>query len=129
MRNENAGSAESYRLHLGAHPRAPKVVRVALKRNLTDWNLIHLFDDVALVATELVTNAMRLGCPFTLDLIREDRTVLVEVTDGSDAMPVVIDNSGDATAENGRGMFIVDLLAKEWGVRTAGRSKTVWARL
>jgi anti-sigma regulatory factor (Ser/Thr protein kinase) len=126
---EKTGAANSYLLHLGAHPRAPRTARVALKAKLLNWNMGQLIDDATLVATELATNAMKRGLPFTLELSKGDTSVLIEVTDTSDGMPQVIDNTGDATAEEGRGMYLVDLLSKEWGVRLTGESKTVWARV
>lgn len=129
MCDESTGAADSYLLHLGAHLRAPKKARIVLKTKLTDWNLSHLVDDAELVTTELATNAMKCDLPFTLKLIRGDTSVLIEVTDTSDGMPIVIDNNGDAAAEEGRGMYLVDLLSKEWGVRPAEEGKTVWARV
>lgn len=127
MCDENSKAAKSYLLHLGAHSRAPKAARIALKRKLEDWNLGHLLTDAELVATELTTNAMKRGRPFTLELAKGDNSVLISVTDTSDGMPVVIDNTGDTDAEAGRGMYIVDLLSKEWGVRPTEKGKTVWA--
>ncbi|MGH3377869.1 MAG: ATP-binding protein [Actinoallomurus sp.] len=129
MCDKNAGAANSYLLHLGAHPRAPKTARTALRTKLRDWNLSHLIDDAELVTAELATNAMKRGLPFTLELSKGDTSVLIEVTDTSDGTPVVIDNTGNATAEEGRGIYLVDLLSKEWGVRPTGKGKTVWARV
>lgn len=129
MCDENAGAANSYLLHLGAHPRAPKEARVALRRNLEDWNLGHLLTDAELVATELATNALKQGRPFTLELTKCDTSILIEVTDTADGTPVVIDNTGDFDAEEGRGMYIVELLSKEWGICPTSEGKTVWARV
>ena len=129
MCDEKAGAADSYLLHLGAHPRAPKAARIALKTKLIDWKMGHLIDDAELIAAELATNAMKRGLPFTLELSKGDTSVLIEVTDTSDGMPRVIDNTGDAAAEEGRGMYLVDLLSKEWGVRPTDDGKTVWARI
>jgi hypothetical protein len=35
----------------------------------------------------------------------------------------------DPTDASGRGLVIVSALAEEWGTRTAGAGKVVWARL
>lgn len=129
MCDENSKAEKSYLLHLGAHSRAPKAARIALKKNLEYWGLSHLLADAELVATELATNAMKRGRPFTLELTKGENSVLIAVSDSSDGMPVVIDNTENVDAEAGRGMYIVDLISKEWGVRLAEKGKTVWARI
>jgi serine/threonine-protein kinase RsbW len=84
-------------------------------------------DDAHIVLGELVTNALTHSMEvFTLTLgLRGDR-ILIEVWDCADASPKV--TLPDGLAVNGRGMFLVDVLAKEWGVRPEQEGgKTVWA--
>jgi signal transduction histidine kinase len=86
--------------------------------------------DAALVVTELAANAVRHArSPFTVTVKRIDDAAdaaVVEVTDTSPEMPALATPSPDATS--GRGLLIVDLLARAWGTRPEpGGGKTVWA--
>lgn len=88
-------------------------------------------DDVLLVASELVTNAVRHApCPsIRLRITRGDGLLLIEVEDGSAAPPVLRCHS-DVGAESGRGLGLVHALAVEWGwtPREDG-TKSTWAVL
>jgi hypothetical protein len=87
--------------------------------------------DVQLVATELVTNAYdHAGGADRIRLSYDGATgrLLVEVDDGSSEPPVRRDSG--ITGFRGRGLLLVDALAKAWGScpRSDG-GKTVWAVL
>ncbi|MCI3276619.1 ATP-binding protein [Streptomyces cylindrosporus] len=89
-------------------------------------------DTVALVLTELATNAVRHGCrparTFTVALTHDGRkTIEVEVFDGSPRHPVLRGYAPDATS--GRGLLLVAALCEEWGVREREFGKSVWARV
>jgi anti-sigma regulatory factor (Ser/Thr protein kinase) len=86
-------------------------------------------DDAHIVLGELVTNALMHSMDvFTLALRLHGDQILVEVWDCTDATPEV--TLPDGLAVNGRGMFLVDALSKEWGVRPEkGGGKTIWAKL
>lgn len=104
--------------------------RIAAGRALDRWGLPDLADDVRLVVSELVTNAMRLGTTLTLTLTAHSGAVGIEVTDGSPKAPRV--TPARPYDESGRGLLLVRHLAKGWGVRwdrgVPGRPpKTVWA--
>lgn len=117
----------SYRIHLGPHPTAARCARLTLARNLADWGLSALYDNAALVTTELVTNAARLNTPFTLALTPEPGAVLIEVTDNSPALPQLKKPPTDA--EDGRGLILVSAIAAAWGTHPHKNGKTVWARI
>jgi len=96
--------------------------------NLASHDLLPLVDDVRLVVSELVTNALLHARPPVIVNIQEHRVdVLVTVSDASAVLPVALPS--EATALNGRGVFIVDQVSSEWGAnpRVDG-GKTVWAR-
>ncbi|MET7418172.1 ATP-binding protein [Dactylosporangium sp. NPDC005555] len=96
---------------------------------LSSWGLPHLTRAAVMVGHELVANALRHGMPpAALRLLCRDGAVLIEVGDGSPAMPRIaeIDNE---TSMSGRGMFIVSRLARSWGVRAMPTGKVVWAEL
>jgi anti-sigma regulatory factor (Ser/Thr protein kinase) len=88
-----------------------------------------LVEDVELVVSELVTNAMRHGRgQITMHLeVAADR-VVVGVQDQGAGQPSP--REPDATDVNGRGLALVAILATEWGVRPApAGGKVVWCVL
>jgi anti-sigma regulatory factor (Ser/Thr protein kinase) len=89
-------------------------------------------DDMLLIVSELVTNAIRHGRPLAVDGTVHvdwtvcDRGVAIEVTDGGDGLPLASTRSGQN--EGGRGLAIVDALSTRWGVaHTVTAATTVWA--
>lgn len=84
--------------------------------------------DVLLVVTELVSNVYdhaRFPARLRLRKSGEPCVVRISVEDASASAPVLRPSSSDSP--RGRGMAIVNQLAKQWGVvqRTVGKS--VWA--
>jgi anti-sigma regulatory factor (Ser/Thr protein kinase) len=87
-----------------------------------------LIDDVVLVTSELVTNAVLHGSPPVGLLARaSSRWLHVEVHDHSSAMPLPQD--ADDYDEHGRGLGIVAALAIRWGTRPTTAGKVVWAEI
>lgn len=87
-------------------------------------------DDVVLVASELVGNAVvHAKDANDLDVAWDlhGSAVTVRVHDRSDLMPEP--RTADVTATNGRGLAIVAAIADEWGVRETRPGKQVWARI
>jgi two-component sensor histidine kinase len=85
-------------------------------------------DDLALVVSELATNAFRYGGGrFELSVQRRDSELTIEVRDQV-ATPPVLRRPGPHSP-SGRGLRIVESLAQSWGVREIpGHGKAVWAR-
>lgn len=86
-----------------------------------------LREDILLLASELVTNAVRHGGgEVTVRLWAGPETVRVEVTDANPRRPLAADRGPDA--EEGRGLLIVRALASRWGSAPLrdGSGKTVW---
>ena len=83
-------------------------------------------DDVVLAMTELVGNSVRHGSgPIEVDLCDDGDLLVLQVTDGSDALPGQPHQR--ATSEGGRGLLLIENLAVRWGVRPRqGGGKTVW---
>ncbi len=90
-----------------------------------------LVEAVVLLTSEVVTNAIRHGGPYRAGedvVVRIGRTgddaVRVEVQDRNLTMPARGDGSTDAPS--GRGVLLVEELARSWGVTPDGTGKVVW---
>jgi anti-sigma regulatory factor (Ser/Thr protein kinase) len=125
------------RLELAALPQAPGVVRGHVRSVAREWGLAELADTAALLASELVTNAiqasarLRTAGPAVIGVwITSDGIALViHVWDASDEMPVVKDLTA-VDDEDGRGLILVTTLGKDWGVyRKAEGGKVVWVMI
>jgi|tagenome__1003787_1003787.scaffolds.fasta_scaffold20817291_2 anti-sigma regulatory factor (Ser/Thr protein kinase) len=95
--------------------------------HLGEHRLWYLIDDVRLVVSELATNAIRHArTPFTLSMERTEEGVVLTVYDDSPSTLVRV--HGDLLEGGGRGLWIVGLVSREWGVREASTGgKSVWA--
>lgn len=86
-------------------------------------------DDVALLTSELATNAVLHGQrPIAVTVDAGETRIRVEVKDAAPALPVELDI--DPETEYGRGLAIVEAVADEWGAeRVHGDGKVVWAEV
>lgn len=106
----------------------PAQVRQALRglqeaAELTD----RLVEDLALVATELITNAVAAGSAMLdVALMADPPTVELSVTDDAPGLPRI--GTPELLATGGRGLAIVAALAAQWGIVPEQEGKTVWAR-
>ncbi len=106
----------------------PRRARRACARQLAEWNLEHLTDDVELIASELVTNAQRHGGGLReVRLDRAEDSLRISVTDFSPVPPH--EGAAAPTDVSGRGIAMVAALASAWGVDQRTDGKTVWAEL
>jgi len=114
-------------------PESAGRARRAARTMLTDWRLERLVEDVDLVVSELVTNALLhsgdLGtgsaCPIRFELDLRDGTLTCRVVDSS-PLPPRPEEAAD-TAESGRGLILVDALAAAWDWEDLPDGKAVWA--
>ncbi|MGI5444160.1 ATP-binding protein [Streptomyces sp. CA-243310] len=88
-------------------------------------------DDVLLVLSELVTNAVRYGTEpgDSVRVVLDARTgaTRIEVHDPSRRHPRQLPESDER--QRGRGLFILDALAVTYGVDDRPMGKAVWAEL
>jgi anti-sigma regulatory factor (Ser/Thr protein kinase) len=110
-----------------------------------EWGLAGMAENVELVVSELVTNAVQAttgldGRPWYEDdlaglavlhvRLSSDRArVLIEVWDRSTGVPTV--KHAEADEPGGRGLMLVEALCERWSWGTAAgwRGKVVWAEL
>ncbi|MFJ5035996.1 SpoIIE family protein phosphatase [Streptomyces sp. NPDC088560] len=132
---DDTAALRTARFHV--HRRDLRAVREArgfVHACLSDWGLADLSDDLELITSELVTNALvHAGGDVDLRLRASGDRVRLEVRDSDSAPPVPtvysLTDEGSARAEHGRGLYLVDALARTWNVSPSGRGKTVWLEM
>lgn len=93
------------------------------------FGLRELDDRAELLASELVTNAVRHAHgPVRVSAShRRDRTITVTVCDRASTLPTL--ERGGRSDGHGRGLQIVDAMSHRWGVERRGSGKCVWFEL
>ncbi|MFG1808562.1 ATP-binding protein [Streptomyces sp. NPDC049040] len=116
--------------------RAVADTRRRLRDQLRQWGVAALADTAELLATEIVTNALKHtggGAVLTATLSPGPaRRLRVEVHDSAGRRPKPRPPGGlrppdDATS--GRGLLLVEALADTWGIQARGAGKIVWFEL
>jgi anti-sigma regulatory factor (Ser/Thr protein kinase) len=130
-------SAETVRtaaFRLDPVPESAGRARRCARRMLTDWRLGYLVEDVDLVVSELVTNALLhtgeeqpdgAAAPIRLEIDLSGTRLICRVVDAS-PLPPMPEEAAD-TAESGRGLILVEALATEWDWEDLPDGKAVWA--
>lgn len=124
-------------LELAALPTAVPCARGHVRSVALEWGLADLADTAELVMSEITTNAIQASERLTaradlavvpvvrICVICDGGSLVIRVWDASDAMPVRREaGPGD---ESGRGLMILDALAKDWGAYRKAQGKVVWA--
>jgi anti-sigma regulatory factor (Ser/Thr protein kinase) len=122
-------------LELRAEPSSLPSARRHAREAALEWGLLTLADDVELVVSELVTNAVEASLrmwqvigaspvPVRLWLASDRDAILVQVWDSSPELPVPRNAMPDD--ERGRGLLLVDHLRRAWGTYRKGIGKVVW---
>jgi hypothetical protein len=120
----------------GIEPGSVSAARRFATLTMTRWGLAERGDDVAIVVSELLSNALRHGLPLAevrpdrpirLGLVHSGPSVLCAVADPSDELPVP--REAGWLDESGRGLHVIASLSDQWGSCMArGRpGKVVWA--
>ncbi|MGX1850760.1 ATP-binding protein [Streptomyces sp. NPDC055299] len=91
--------------------------------------LRHRIDDITLCVSELVTNAVRHGSPaghlILVRVIVNEMLLRIEVHDAGENRPWLQSPADDDLS--GRGLFLVDAFADDWGITPRdGLGKVVW---
>lgn len=119
-------------------PSSAGVARRELGADLADWGLpAAVVDDAELIVSELIGNAVRYARPLPGNVLRvawavEAGCLVLKVTDGGSPQAPRFRDAGPSDVR-GRGLAIVDALARKWGVdryeNGVGPVSTVWAEL
>ncbi|MBI0295487.1 SpoIIE family protein phosphatase [Streptomyces sp. PRKS01-29] len=97
------------------------------RRALARWDLDDLTDAVELLVSEVVTNAVRYAeRPITLRLLRTD-VLRCEVGDDVPQLPRL--RQARPSDEGGRGLYLVNRMARRWGATRLSTGKVVWFEL
>ncbi|WP_055481189.1 ATP-binding protein [Sphaerimonospora mesophila] len=119
-------------LALPALPKSVATARMYTRDTLKKWRLDHIVEAAELIASELVTNAIKatysgLGDnpayvelhdkvrPICLCLYRTSSSTVIEVWDETRTPPQMRVTGDDE--EGGRGLWLVETYAKAWGFR------------
>ncbi len=111
-------------------------MRAELRDALRRWGVAELVDTAELLASELVTNAIRhtdRDAMFTARLYRASDAegggarLRIEVEDESDLWPTR--RTPGEQASSGRGLMLVEALSDGWGVEPRGSGKRMWFEL
>lgn len=97
------------------------------RRALSRWGLEELTDQLELLVSEVVTNAVRYAeRPITLRLLRTD-VLRCEVGDDVPQLPRL--RQARPSDEGGRGLYLVNRMARRWGATRLSTGKVVWFEL
>jgi serine phosphatase RsbU (regulator of sigma subunit) len=107
--------------------RSPRIVRRLVRGLLEKWELAESAETAVLLASELVTNAIRYASrPISVRLMFTD-SLVCEVRDDDHHLPVL--SNPCPMDESGRGILLVCRLARRWGVSRIPTGKVVWFEL
>jgi anti-sigma regulatory factor (Ser/Thr protein kinase) len=120
----------------GADPGSISAARRFATQIMQRWGVADRESDVAIVVSELLTNAVRHGLPqaaslpdrpIRLGLLHAGAAVMCAVADPSEQLPVAREPRW--LEENGRGLHVIASLSDQWGSCPApGQAgKVVWA--
>ncbi len=120
----------------GADARSVREARDFTRATLRRWGVTDRAEDIVVVVSELLTNAMRharpeladrgFRWPVRLDLVQSGPCVLSMVADPSNRPPVP--QEAGCLAETGRGLQVIAALSDQWGYTTPSEmGKVVWA--
>jgi hypothetical protein len=124
-----APMAAAITTHLPPVVAAARQARALLTEGCARWGVGGLADAGCIAVTEMVNNVVaHAGTPMTLRLAPGDGTLHIGVRDGSRRQPAY---SGFAPTNlaGGRGLLLIDTVARRWGSTPLPDGKLVWAVL
>jgi hypothetical protein len=115
------------RLHLAAHPTAPRAARNFVSRTLLDWRLTRIIPFASLLVSELVaSSSVHAGTDIDLSVVWDRGALRLSVGDHGVALP----GQPSVPKLRGRRLSVVAGLSRAFGVLpAAGGGNVVWAVL
>jgi anti-anti-sigma factor len=107
---------------------APRLARELAAEACTEWNLPSCIVPTEILASELVTNAVRHAAT-TIDLQFTRRAELLRVSVHDRDRQMARLQSPTELDDHGRGLLIVNSVADRWGTEPITGGKVVWAAL
>ncbi|WP_432177982.1 ATP-binding protein [Streptomyces sp. NBC_00063] len=130
--NSQEGVIHSDKLSYTAYPRSVSLARRRAARLVEEWGHGDQADSVALLVSELATNALMHGCfrgrLFQVELTFTGCLLRVSVSDPrGELLPEP--RPASENEQYGRGLLIVQEFASSWGVEERSVGKTVWCEV
>jgi len=122
------GSLRVLCVDLPPEPTSATRARALAREQLSAMCTRDALDTIALLVTELVTNAiLHARTPLQLTLETQPGLVRICVEDESNEQPTLQHYEPDAVT--GRGLVLVDQLSSSWGVDSTPSGKVVWCEV
>jgi len=101
------------------------VARRFMEETLDRWSCGEVLDVVNLLVSELVTNAVvHGGSEAEVSVVLTSTALRIEVGDHDDFVPSV--NEASDWATSGRGLALVEAMARRWGIDRVPGGKVIW---
>lgn len=127
------GGRPELRVRLAAETASVPGARRFVTDGLVEWGREHLVDDAALCITEMAANsALHSGSPYMHIRLRDlEPAVRLSVEDDGALVPLpaVAPPPVESQGTTGRGLVIVSVLAKSWGIEERVDGRRIWAEL
>jgi hypothetical protein len=115
-------------LSLACEPSSVPRARRFVQAQLTTWDRQDLSWAAAVITSELASNCvLHARTDFTVVLDRQSSEVRLAVRDRSRAQPAR--RAAGSGSTTGRGLRLLDALARRWGVDQTSSGKQVWVEL
>ncbi len=126
LRQQRPAPPREARIKLTVDARSGRDARLFILGVLRSWRMTELLDgDIELLVSELASNAVRHArSDFTVVARYDGEAVKVEIGDGSRIIPKPVPPTPDQT--EGRGLFLVNALADDWGIVPTLDGKRIW---
>jgi len=128
MSLESRSMSEGFEVVLSGDNDAPWLARRAIAGHVPPLPP-PVKDDISLLVTELVTNAIRHGgsgpdSPVRLELQRRNGRLRIGVTDAGTEAELAHVANGDSSG--GWGLYLVERIAESWGMKLTPSGTCVW---